>query len=65
MWKAIYIAANQAQADKICGMLEHEGFLARAQAVVCGDDASFEIQVPEAESEDAQAVVCGGMGAAF
>ena len=62
MWKAIYIAANREQAGKICGLLEHEGFLARAQSVVCGEDEAFEIQVPEAESEDAQAIVCG-MGA--
>ena len=58
MWKAIYIAADQAQADKMCKLLEKEGFLARAQSVVCGEDNAFEIQVPEAESEDAQAIVC-------
>ena len=58
MWKAIYIAADQAQADKICEILEKEGFLARARSVACGEDAAIEIQVPEAESEDAQAVVC-------
>ena len=27
MWKAIYIVANQAQADKLCGSLTEEGFL--------------------------------------
>ncbi len=58
MWKAVYIAADQAQADKICDILKNEGFLARAQAVACGEDAGIEIQVPEAESEDAQAIVC-------
>ena len=58
MWKAIYIAADQAQADKMCEVLEIEGFLVRVQSVVCGEDKAFEIQVPEAESEDAQAIVC-------
>ncbi|MBR5163025.1 MAG: hypothetical protein IKW79_03265 [Schwartzia sp.] len=58
MWKAIHIAANREQADKMCERLTEEGFLTRVKSVSCGDDAAFEIQVPEAESEDAQAVVC-------
>ena len=58
MWKAIYVAADQAQADKMSEMLGNEGFLARVQSVVYGEDKAFEIQVPEAESEDAQAIVC-------
>ena len=58
MWKAIHIAASREQADKLCGVLTGEGFLARVKSVTCGEDAAFEIQVPEAESEDAQAVIC-------
>ena len=58
MWKAIHIAASREQADKLCGALTGEGFLARVKSVTCGEDAAFEIQVPEAESEDAQAVIC-------
>lgn len=58
MWKAIHIAASREQADKLCGALIGEGFLARVKSVTCGEDAAFEIQVPEAESEDAQAVIC-------
>ena len=59
MWKAIHIAASREQADKLCERLTEEGFLIRVKAVSCGEDAAFEIQVPEAESEDAQAVVSG------
>ena len=58
MWKAIHIAASREQADKLCGALTGEGCLARVKSVTCGEDAAFEIQVPEAESEDAQAVIC-------
>ena len=58
MWKAIYIAADREQADKLCKTLTKEGFLARVQSVACGEDTAFEIQVPDAESEDAQAVMC-------
>ena len=58
MWKAIHIAASREQADKLCERLTEEGFLTRVKAVSCGEDAAFEIQVPEAESEDAQAVIC-------
>jgi len=58
MWKAIHIAAHREQADKLCATLTSEGFLARVKSVSCGEDAAFEIQVPEAESEDAQAVIC-------
>ncbi|MBR1760376.1 MAG: hypothetical protein IJ812_03780 [Schwartzia sp.] len=58
MWKAIYIAADQAQAKKLCAALTEEGFLARVKPVSCGEDTVLEIQVPEAESEDAQTVIC-------
>ena len=58
MWKAIHIAASREQADKLCERLTEEGFLIRVKAVSYGEDAAFEIQVPEAESEDAQAVIC-------
>ena len=64
MWKAIHIAAKRTQADKLCELLTGEGFLARVKSVACGEDSAFEIQVPEAEAEDAQAVV-SGMGAEF
>ena len=58
MWRAIHIAVNREQADKLCERLTEEGFLTRVKAVAFGEDPAFEIQVPEAESEDAQAVVC-------
>ena len=58
MWKAIHIAASREQADKLGERLTEEGFLIRVKAVACGEDEVFEIQVPEAESEDAQAVIC-------
>ena len=64
MWKAIYIVADQAQADKLCGLLTEEGFLARVKSVSCEKDSAFEIQVPEAEAEDAQSVI-SNMGAEF
>ncbi len=64
MWKAIYIVADQAQADKLRGLLTEEGFLARVKSVSCEEDTAFEIQVPEAEAEDAQAVI-SEMGAEF
>ena len=64
MWKAIYIVADQAQADKLCGTLTGEGFLARVKSVSCEEDTAFEIQVPEAEAEDAQAVI-SDMGTEF
>ncbi len=59
MWRAIHIVASQAQADKLCGILTKEGFLARVKPASCGDDTAYEIQVPEAESEDAQTVISG------
>ncbi len=58
MWKAIYVAADHTQADRLCDKLVSEGFLARVKPVAYSDDAAYEIQVPEAESEDAQAVIC-------
>ena len=64
MWKAIYIVADQAQADKLRGLLTEEGFLVRVKAVSCEEDSAFEIQVPEAEAEDAQSVI-SNMGAEF
>ena len=64
MWKAIYIVADQAQADKLYGLLTEEGFLARVKSVSCEEDTAFEIPVPEAEAEDAQAVI-SDMGAEF
>ena len=64
MWKAIYIVANQAQADKLCGARTEEGCLARVKSVSCEEDTAFEIQVPEAEAEDAQTVI-SNMGVEF
>ena len=64
MWKAIYVATKRAQADRLCEILTGEGFLVRVKPIAYGEDSAFEIQVPEAESEDAQTVV-SGMGAEF
>lgn len=64
MWKAVYVAANREQADRLRARLAAEGFLARVKPAVCGEDSAFEIQVPEAEAEDAQTVV-SGMGTEF
>ena len=36
----------------------------RVKAVSCEEDSAFEIQVPEAEAEDAQSVI-SNMGAEF
>ena len=64
MWKAIHIVAEKVQAENLCSALTDEGFLARVKSVSCGEDTSFEIQVPEAEAEDAQMVI-SNMGVEF
>ena len=58
MWKAIYIASDRAQADKLYTALTDEGILARVRESSCGGEAAFEVQVPEAGRSDAQTVLC-------
>ncbi len=60
MWNILYIAPNQTVANRIKDFMEAEGILVRLRPIGLrnkGSYTNFEIQVTEAELEEAQEVL--------
>lgn len=65
MWTSIYIANNKKQADNLKDLLARDGFMVNIRPIgsaAANGDGMFEIQVLESEVEEAQTIICGGMG---
>lgn len=60
MWKVVYIAANQAQAEMLKNLLRSEGVLANTRPVGMAmlGDGMYEILVLESEADEAQLILC-------
>ena len=53
MWKTIYIAATESQAEGIRKMLSENGFLIKLKTTGGKHSKAYEICVPVSEAEDA------------
>lgn len=58
MWKVLYIAPNEAQAQRLQQLLADNGFLVKVKSVGSKHNKAFEICVPVSEAEDAYEVLC-------
>lgn len=58
MWKTIYIAATESQAEGIRKMLSENGFLIKLKTTGGKHNKAYEICVPVSEAEDAYEVLC-------
>ena len=60
MWTVVHIAPNRPEAELVKNMLEGEGLLVMLRPTgvpQMGDSASVEVLVPEAEAEEARAIL--------
>lgn len=58
MWKTIYIAHTEEQAQKIKQMLTENGFLVQLKSAGGKHNKACEICLPVSEAEDAYEVLC-------
>ena len=58
MWKTIYIAHTEEQAQKIKQMLTENGFLVQLKSAGGKHNKAYEIYLPVSEAEDAYEVLC-------
>ena len=58
MWKTIYIAPTEEQAQKIKQMLTENGFLVQLKSAGGKHNKAYEICRPVSEAEDAYEVLC-------
>lgn len=58
MWKTIYIAHTEEQAQKIKQMLTENGFLVQLKSAGGKHNKAYEICLPVSEVEDAYEVLC-------
>ncbi len=58
MWKTIYIAHTENQAQSIKKLLAENGFLAELKCTGGKHNKAYEICVPVSEAEDAYEVLC-------
>lgn len=58
MWKTIYIAHTEEQAQKIKQMLTENGFLVQLKSAGGKHNKAYEIRLPVSEAEDAYEVLC-------
>ena len=58
MWKTIYIAHTEEQAQKIKQMLTENGFLVQLKSAGGKHNKAYEICLPVSEAEDAYVVLC-------
>ncbi len=57
MWTVVYMAHNEADAQKIKSILDTEGFLVKIRPVGKEDDRVYEVLVPNGEVEEAHEVL--------
>ena len=58
MWKTIYIAHTEEQAQKIKQMLTEDGFLVQLKSAGGKHNKAYEICLPVSEAEDAYEALC-------
>lgn len=58
MWKTIYIAHTEEQAQKIKQMLTENGFLVQLKSAGGKHNKAYEICLPVSEAEDSYEVLC-------
>ena len=58
MWKVLYIAPTEAQAQRIQQLLTESGFLGKVKSSGGKHNKAFEICVPVSEAEDSYEVLC-------
>lgn len=58
MWKTIYIAHTEEQANKIKQLLTENGFLVQLKSSGGKHNKAYEICLPVSETEDAYEVLC-------
>ena len=58
MWKTIYIAHTEEQAQKIKQMLTENGFLVQLKSAGGKHNKAYEIRLPVSDAEDAYEVLC-------
>ena len=58
MWKVLYIAPTEEQAQRIQKLLTESGFLVKVKSSGGKHNKAFEICVPVSEAEDAYEVLC-------
>ena len=58
MWKTIYIAHTEEQANKIKQLLTENGFLVQLKSSGGKHNKAYEICLPVSEAEDAYGVLC-------
>ena len=58
MWKTIYIAHTEEQAQKIKQMLTENGFLVQMKSAGGKHNKAYEICLPVSEAEDPYEVLC-------